>query len=579
MVYCYKYQVGLFSINSKSSKTLFFIKRTKPKKDSITFLKEKTIRKSNSNEMNTIRVKIKLNQNRRLQILILFPLINGLLFISCQNKNPITSYNVVQYENYCGSCHLLPDPIDIPKDIWENSVLPEMAARMGYLYGGYNPYKNKSPEEQFHIELSKKYPIEPIIDSVTWLGIHDYIISLAPNTIPIENNRNDKNKDLRQFSVKNVDLPKTAVPIITGLQFDTNMNSFNIGDAKGNLYQWSTANKKIISEKFSSAITSFHQKENDIYVTEIGLLNPSEIPKGFITKTSSGVTDTIVKHLHRPVFTEILDLNNDGVDEVIICEFGNLTGQLTFLEKRGSRYFKNLIHQQAGAIKFEIVDMNQDGKKDIIALFSQGDEGIFIFYQKEDLTFRGEQIIALAPQYGSSWFELIDYNTDGHLDIVLTNGDNADYSTFLKPYHGIRLFLNNGSNVFDQKWFYPIYGATRVLADDYDLDGDIDFAVSALFNDTGNSDDAGFIYLESLNSKSLEFQSYTSKGSFNNGWLTMAKGDYDADGDIDIMIGGFNVNGLRKKSSMFKSKEENPIKILILENEENTIKNLNIISD
>jgi hypothetical protein len=487
---------------------------------------------------------------------------------------------VIKYENYCGSCHVLPDPIDIPKDIWKNSVLPEMAARMGYVYGGYNPYRNKSPEEQFFIKQSKKYPEEPIIDSIVWSGIHDYIISLAPTVIPVDTNRSHRNKDLRQFSVKNVDLPKTAVPIITELQFDTSMNLFNIGDAAGNFYQWSTTNTKIISEKYSSAITSFHQKESTLYITEIGILNPSEIPKGFITKISSGVADTIVKNLHRPVFTEIIDLNNDGLDEVIICEFGNLTGQLSFLEQKGSVFLKNLIHHQSGPVKVEIADMNHDGKKDIIALFSQGNEGVFIFYQKDNLKFSGEQIIAFPPQYGSSWFELIDYNTDGHLDIVLTNGDNADYSIFLKPYHGIRLFMNNGFNAFHQKWFYPMYGATRVLADDYDLDGDIDFAVSALFNDTGNSSDEGFIYLENLESQRFEFQSYTTKGRFKNGWLTMAKGDYDFDGDMDIMLGGFNVNGLRKKSSIFKSKEGNPLKLLILENKKNTVNTTgNTISD
>lgn len=154
----------------------------------------------------------------------------------------------------------------------------------------------------------------------------------------------------------------------------------------------------------------------------------------------------------------------------------------------------------------------------------------------------------------------------------MTNGDNADYSIFLKPYHGIRLFLNDGTNAFDQKWFYPIYGATRVLAEDYDLDGDIDFAVTALFNDTKNSPEEGFVYLENLTPNQFEFQPYTFEGNFTDGWLTMAKGDYDNDGDIDIMLGSFKVKGLRKTNSLFKSKEKSSIKLLLLENEENKVK-------
>lgn len=492
-----------------------------------------------------------------------------LSFFSCQKETKITPYDVARYNNNCGSCHLAPNPTNIPKAIWKNDVLPEMGARMGYKYDDYDPYEYKSAEEQLHIKRSKKYPEQPIIDSTTWNGICDYIISLAPNAIPVDSTRKTRNKELSQFAIRAIDVPKHTAPIITSLQFDTVEHFFTIGDAKGSLMQWPTADKKTAKEKFNSAITAYKQKDNDLYITEIGILNPSEVPKGLITKTSFGNRDTIAKELHRPVFTEILDLNDDGTDELLISEFGHLTGQLSLLQTKEKGYVKKSLHQQPGSIKFEIADMNNDGKKDIVALFSQGNEGIFIFYQKNELQFSSEHVIRLAPEYGSSWFDLIDYDTDGDLDIVMTNGDNADYSIFLKPYHGIRLFLNDGTNAFEQKWFYPIYGATRVLADDYDLDGDIDFAVTALFNDTEYSSDEGFIFLENLTSKQFEFQPYTFKGDFTNGWLTMAKGDYDSDGDIDIMVGCFNVTGLRKKNSFFKSAKEDPIKLLLLENKKN----------
>jgi hypothetical protein len=74
-----------------------------------------------------------------------------------------------------------------------------------------------------------------------------------------------------------------------------------------------------------------------------------------------------------------------------------------------------------------------------------------------------------------------------------------------------------------------------------------------------------------LNSKQFEFQSFTFPGNFTNGWLTMAKGDYDSDGDMDIMLGSFNVKGLRKENSIFESKEKDPIKLLLLDNQNNSI--------
>jgi hypothetical protein len=290
------------------------------------------------------------------------------------------------------------------------------------------------------------------------------------------------------------------------------------------------------------------------------------VPEGILSKIKAGVTDTIVNQLHRPVFTKLVDLNEDGMDELLICEFGDLTGELSLLEQVKGVYHKRSLYKLPGATKLEIVDMDGDGRKDIVALFAQGNEGIFILYQKENFEFDVKQAIQLAPQFGSSWFQLMDYDKDGDLDIVLTNGDNADYSIFYKPFHGIRLFLNDGANGFDQKWFYPIYGASRVLADDYDLDGDFDFAVTALFNDIDNAPDEGFIYLENKIAEQFEFQPYTFSGDFTNGWLTMAKGDYDNDGDVDIMLGSFNVEGLRKKKSVFKSKVKDTVKLLLLQN-------------
>lgn len=496
----------------------------------------------------------------------LFSMVISLFFLACQNESTKHTSYAVQYNNYCSSCHIAPNPKNIPKDIWENSVLPEMAARMGYLYNDYDPYKFKSPQEKLHMSLSKEYPEQALIDSLTWWGIHDYITSLAPVSIPIDKTRKNRNKVLNQFSVKTIDITELTVPIITNIQFDRIKHRFAIGDATGSLHQWPTVTTTALAKKSNSPITSYHHKGNHLYVTEIGILEPSEIPKGLITKISLGITDTIISKLHRPVFTEIIDLNDDGIDELLICEFGNLEGQLSLLEESGSAYVKKSLYSQSGAIKIEIADMNNDGKKDIIALFSQGDEGIRVFYQKNDLKFDSEQVIRLPPEYGSSWFELLDYNGDGDLDIVLTNGDNADYSIFKKPYHGVRLFLNNSANDFDEKWFYPTYGTSRVLADDFDSDGDIDFAVTALFNDTENSPEEGFIYLENLNSQQFEFQPYTFKGNFTNGWLTMAKGDYDVDGDMDILLGSFNVKGLRKRNSIFELKEKSPVKLMLLEN-------------
>jgi len=281
------------------------------------------------------------------------------------------------------------------------------------------------------------------------------------------------------------------------------------------------------------------QNEDALFVTAVGYMNPAEKPLGAIYRIQDETIDTLARKLHRPVFTEIVDINEDGKAEIFVCEFGNLSGQFSMLVEKDSKWESTILLPLPGAIKMEVMDMNQDGKKDIVVLTTQGKEGIYILYQENNLQFRLEQVFQLGPEYGSSWFQLIDYNGDEHLDIVMVNGDNADLSIFLKPYHGLRLLINNGNNKFTEAWFYPIYGATQVLCEDYDLDGDLDFAVMAFFPDFEHSQEESFIWLENKDPKAYIFEAHTHPKAKSGRWMVMDNGDFDQDGDIDILLGSF----------------------------------------
>lgn len=470
-----------------------------------------------------------------------------------------------KYQTYCGSCHLTPDPKNITKSIWEEKVLPEMASRLGYKYNKYNPFARNSMEENLFIRMSNTYPNKSVIDTASWNQIHDYIISLAPDSIPSDVSRSSRNSELIQFQPRNVSLDNYSIARITNIQFKNESNQFIIGDAYG-VGHWWPESKKDSVWSFNSPLISHHKRDNDLFFTEIGFMNPSERPLGLIYRKRRGITDTLVRELHRPVHTEIVDLNNDGTDEIVICEFGNLTGELSMLVQSGTDFEKHTLLPVPGTIKVEIRDMDQDGKKDIVVLVSQGNEGIYILYQKGDLQFSPSQVIQLGPEYGLSWFETLDYDADGNMDIVLVNGDNADYSVFSKPYHGVRLYLNDGSNSFEEKWFYPIYGATRILAEDYDLDGDFDFAVMSFFPDFVTAPDENFVYLENQNSNEYAFRSFTMAGLAAGRWLVMDKGDVDKDGDIDLLLGSFILSpGKDQKILLDKWRSEN-VDLLFMEN-------------
>lgn len=485
--------------------------------------------------------------------------------INCQDNASESLSPEATYNQYCGNCHLTPNPAHLTKAIWEENVLPEMAARLGYSYNDYNPLKGNSMMENLKIRESQIYPEKPVIDSIEWKKIYDYVMSLAPDELPTDTTRNTRNEPLTQFKAKSISIYDNQYASVTSIQFDKNDNYFLIGDASGVTYTYPTSNFE--SQLFRSPITSNIQKDGKLYVTEVGIMNPSQQAKGKIHVVENGESSTIAENIHRPVYTEVVDLDENGTDEILVCEFGNITGQLSILVNNDGVFEKSILLPQPGTIKVDMQDMNNDGKKDIVVLASQGKEGIYILYQRDNLKFRPEQVIELGSEYGSSWFEMVDFNGDGHLDIILANGDNADLSVILKPYHGVRIYLNDGKNNFSERWFYPIYGATRLVVDDFDKDNDLDFGVLSFFPNFQHSLEESFIYFENIDATNFKFKTYTTPESTKGRWLTMDKGDFDKDGDVDIILAAFTLPPKDVDKNILKTWRESEVELLLLENE------------
>ncbi|MCB0632216.1 MAG: VCBS repeat-containing protein [Saprospiraceae bacterium] len=471
-----------------------------------------------------------------------------------------------RFRQYCGACHVAPDPASLPKHLWTEQVLPEMAARLGLKIGDYDPFAGLDMEEAHFVKYSNAYPEKPLISESEWEGIQNYILSMAPDSLEVDVLRNERSQELTRFRPRPISVDNMPGGLVTALYYDSLGQQWWVGSRGGEWYSLQGDEKKVV-QLFGSPISGFDRVGDQTLVMEMGYMNPSDVPRGKLWLFEDGRQQLIAEPLFRPVFAKIFDAEHDGRNEYLVCEFGNHAGRLMLWQWDGERYAGRPLLNVPGSIRIQEADMNKDGKTDLIVLAAQGDESIHIFYNQGDGSFSHSQPIRLPPIYGSSWFELFDYEGDGDLDIAIVNGDNADYTYALKPYHGLRLYLNDGKDQFEEAFFYPIYGATRLVARDFDRDGDVDFAVTALFPDFERAPREAFVYLENQDTASYRFQSYTGDFALEGRWMVMEAGDFEQDGDIDIVLGSYVISPTHPPDSLRRIWAAGNVDLLLLENQ------------
>lgn len=501
----------------------------------------------------------------RISFTSLFLILVILILQSCQIDE--RSRGEILYDQQCVRCHIAPNIQDLPENIWKNNILPDMGARMGIATEGYDPYEGFSYEEKIATMKTNIFPSRAVISETEWQELREYVLSKAPDSMDNSREIDKIDRSLNLFDTKQVKLDQNPGSLITYLEYLPNERKLALGDIQNQLrmYDFET-NQVTRTIQGSSPIISYNNINDNEYVTQIGRLNPSEIPSGSFTYMENGILKSFNKKLHRPVYNSANDLDLDGTPEFIVSEFGNFTGKVSLLKIEGDSLASKTLLPQPGTIRTVVRDMNNDGKKDIIALTSQGDESITIMYQDAPLEFHPKKVIRFSPVYGTSWFQLMDYNNDGNIDIATVHGDNADKSQVLKPYHGLRIHLNDGENNFKETFFYPINGATRLLARDFDEDGDIDFAIIATFPDYSEDLMRSFVYLENKDPSEYEFTNSTFEDVAKARWFLMDAADIDNDGDLDIILSAFSYAFNPVPKEIQENWKENDIDMILLEN-------------
>lgn len=443
------------------------------------------------------------------------------------------------FTSNCQGCHLLPDPKRLPKPIWETSILPLMAIRMGLKNQAYE--RQITPEEKMIEDANHLIPEKPMIAEADYKLITQYVLYTAPDTLIYATDRINRNKPLSQFMRREFPLDPSAPSLITGIKYNPASSVLWISNMYNQVFNWQWGKGLLSAENVNSAVVDFTFYNKKTYFTAIGSLLPTELSTGSFASSGNSAAQPILNDLHRPVCSLMEDLDKDGIPEIIVGNFGKNLGSLSLFKmaKNGDGYQEQKLLSVPGCVKIFLKDMDGDGRKDIVALFAQADESVYIFFQKDNLQFEVKRVLRFPPDYGTTDLVLTDYNKDGLIDMITANGDNADYSIVLKNYHGIRVHINQGNNEFKETFFYPVYGATRVLAEDFDQDGDIDFAISCFYPDFGRLLSESFVYLQNDNPAKYQFTSFTNQSGLPVKSLTLEKADIDGDGDVDIILGNF----------------------------------------
>lgn len=466
----------------------------------------------------------------------------ALVFLfSCQQSETLDGKQLAGI--YCGSCHQNPSPSLLPKEVWKNGILPEMGRRLGM--EDRNVVLDRMSFKQFD-KLCQLgiYPETAAMKQEEWKKIVHYFLDNAPVKALVQDSKQDKMILANDFQLTKIMSKENSLGTTTMVKFLPDRKEIWLGERNNQISTYNlTGNKKNTFRTPSPAVDLIAGKNP--LILGIGNMMPNQDRNGrlFSFGKPNKPGTLIQDSLHRPVEVHQFDMNGDGTKDLVYAEFGFETGKISWTDGKSGTH--KTIHEQSGPRHLIFRDMDHDGLLDFYVLFAQAREEIILFHNKGNGLFGKEKILEFPSVHGSSYFDMSDMNGDGTEDLIVSNGDNADYSRSIKAYHGIRIYLNEGKNKYKSSYFYPVNGATKTIAADFDGDGDNDLMAIAFFSKL--SDGESFLYFRNEGAGKFSISDLDVPPAH---WMVMESGDMDNDGDMDVMLGNFQLEKGDEQSVM-----------------------------
>ena len=460
-----------------------------------------------------------------------------------------------QVDAFCGDCHVTPPASSFPRNAWRKEV------DRGF---------------QFYLEAARTDLEIPIRNEVT-----QYYESLAPQKLDVALQKISPCKKFEHENVLVGETARGAIAYVTWYRLlDEKKSSIVYCDMRENLvgsFDPESGKHRVLTTARNPCrivpVDIDSDGHQDLVIAELASVAPADHDKGRVSvirwdnqKQSYRERETILDNLGRVADVQGRDLDEDGDIDLAVSEFGWLeTGSVFWLENTGitdnqsleKSFKRHELDSRHGAINVPIVDINKDGKPDILTLLSQEYEVIIAYINQGKGKFKTQQLYSADdPAFGSSNMEVVDLDQDGDLDLIYANGDTFD-SYYVKPYHGIRWLENNGKLQFTAHEIQRMPGVHKVAVSDFDADGDLDLVACSLLPkdllDKSEKKDLPSVVLFTNDSEQNFSASLLEEASCNHASTMFS--DINTDGKIDVVVGNFNEPGKdRSRLTVFYQK-------------------------
>src|SRR5579863_4089611 len=212
------------------------------------------------------------------------------------------------------------------------------------------------------------------------------------------------------------------------------------------------------------------------------------------------------------------DFNHDGKLDIVVANSNDSSVQVFLGDGTGRFKLRTTVALDGPPVAIAVGDFNGDGKIDVAAVTND----LFILLGNGNGTFRvgGMFPVDLHPNS----IAVADFNHDGRLDVAVGFAVNGG---------GVDVLLGKGNGTFQSAVAYLAGdGPTSIATGDINNDGKIDLIVSDLSLNTG---------LPSVNvllgRGDGTFRSPIETGNLTSGGGTVAVGDFNGDGKLDVAVG------------------------------------------